>query len=243
MDDFVSKLTKVHERLNILWPKGRESSCCTNDGVHYILPNSQRPVSSSQVESRLLFNLVIVSNAKRVFEIGTGFGYSSFWLAAALNKLHGKRGWLGSLDNFSEGDLGRGSLTFAKENSKFLGLDDITHFFVGESPQMISDSVSVGGPLDLAFIDGNHHGEGPCLDYQGLKPHLAEESLLVWHDVQSKYGVAKGLSAAIQDGWFPVVFPTSCRICVSYRTLTGFDYAQKAYEAASDLCMLKETRP
>lgn len=233
---FLTSLEPVHAELQAIWPGGRESSCCPNDGRHYTMKGHSRPVSVGQVEARLLYNLAVSSGAKRAFEIGTGFGYSSFWLGAAIFRNHAVDGWLGSIDNHSEGGVGQTGLEFAVAGSKLLGLDQTTKYFVGTSPVDLYKHISE--PIDLGLIDGNHSGMQPSDDYQGLKPFLSDSSLLIWHDVQSRYTVGAGLAAAIKDGWSPIVFPTSCRLCVCYKRLSDWDLAMSSFEAAKLLSLV-----
>ena len=229
-------ILKVQSELELVWPNGREPSCCPLDGEHYSLPGQPRPVSISKVESHLLYNLVIATASRSVFEVGTGFGYSSLWLAAAVHSLYGAEGWVGSIDNYSEG--GRAGESTARHQvaqalAKRLNLSETVTYFVGESPSDLSSVI--WSPLDLVFIDGNHHGEQPTLDYQGLRPFLTSDSLIVWHDVQSKYSVANGIANAIKDGWSPVTLPTSCRMTVCYRTFSSWEKICQAFNEAMEL--------
>ncbi|WP_405017148.1 class I SAM-dependent methyltransferase [Kitasatospora sp. NBC_00070] len=60
------------------------------------------------------------------------------------------------------------------------GLEDHVVALVGRSPQI---AAVWGGKLALVFIDGGHTDEHATGDYLGWAPHLAEQGLLVIHDV------------------------------------------------------------
>ena len=232
-EEFLALMDGVHARLRVMWPNGREAECCENDGSHFALLEHSRPVSLGQVEARLMYNLVVRMNAMRVFEVGTGFGYSSFWLGAAVKRLHGSSGWVGSIDNQSEGSVGADAQLFAVENASRLGLAETNHYFLGTSPRDIERFLS--GTVNIAFIDGNHRDSQPSEDYIGLRPFLEVSSALVWHDVQSQYDVCDGISMAIRDGWSPVVFPTSCRLCVCYKDYAVWEAALHSFSTAAAL--------
>ncbi|MCC9311059.1 class I SAM-dependent methyltransferase [Kitasatospora sp. RB6PN24] len=60
------------------------------------------------------------------------------------------------------------------------GLEQHVIALVGRSPQV---AAVWGGRLGLVFIDGGHTDEHATGDYEGWVPHLAEDGLLVVHDV------------------------------------------------------------
>ncbi len=60
------------------------------------------------------------------------------------------------------------------------GLEEHVIALVGRSPQV---AAVWGGKLALVFIDGGHTDEHATGDYEGWTPHLAEDGLLVVHDV------------------------------------------------------------
>lgn len=60
------------------------------------------------------------------------------------------------------------------------GLEEHVVAVVGRSPQV---AAVWGKPLALVFIDGGHTDEHAGNDYAGWAPHLAQDGLLVIHDV------------------------------------------------------------
>jgi len=137
---FLEQLDELHIQLEEIWPNGREAVCCAKDGHHFTLKGFSRPVSIGRVEAYILYNISKRFSVKRAFEIGTGFGYSSLWLAAAIVANYGNYGWLGSIDNQSEGELGNIGLEFARAAAQSLGISPVTHYFVGGSRKDIVNS-------------------------------------------------------------------------------------------------------
>ncbi|NYV78144.1 class I SAM-dependent methyltransferase [Streptomyces sp. UH6] len=60
------------------------------------------------------------------------------------------------------------------------GLEEHVVAMVGRSPQV---AAVWGAPLGLVFVDGGHTDEHANADYEGWAPHVAEDGLLVIHDV------------------------------------------------------------
>ena len=97
------------------------------------------PIVGRQV-GRVLYLLAKLTGAKRVFEMGSGFGYSAYWFAKAMPS--------GGKVYQTEG---------SKENSKQAqdffrkgGLSKKAEFLVGDALQWIDQ---VKGPFDMVFID------------------------------------------------------------------------------------------
>jgi predicted O-methyltransferase YrrM len=94
------------------------------------------------------------------------------------------------------------------------GLEQHVIALVGRSPQV---AAVWGGRLALVFIDGGHTDEHAGGDYDGWAPHLAEDGLLVVHDVfpdpadggQAPYRV---YLRALADGFEEVSVTGSLRV-------------------------------
>jgi hypothetical protein len=234
---FLKKISTIQDKLFLIWEKGRDETCLSNDGHHWRMRGFWRPISISLIESYILFNLVITLNVKKAFEIGTGFGYSSFWIASAIYMLHGKNGWFRSLDNYSEGKMGKIGLQFALENSKFLGIDLIIKYCIGDSPLNIKKTIG-RKKIDLIFIDGNHHGDQPVEDVKGVLRNTDNNSVILFHDINSRYNVQVAIDHLIGLGWKFMIFPTSCNLGICYKK--NEDKIQKAFKNASQKILLNE---
>lgn len=99
----------------------------------------------------LLRVLATAVGAARVLEIGTAIGYSGIWLAGALPP----DGTLISLE------MNPDRARVALENFGRAGLADRVQVVVGDAQRTI---LSVTGPFDLIFQDGDKRQYGPLLD-------------------------------------------------------------------------------
>jgi len=125
------------------------------------------PIVGPQV-GRTLFILAKLVRAKRVFEMGSGFGYSAYWFARALpagGKVH--------------------QTETSAENSKLArdffargGLQKKAEFLVGDGIKLIDQ---VSGKFDIIFLDLDK--ENYPAAYQKAKPRLRKGGLLLADNV------------------------------------------------------------
>jgi predicted O-methyltransferase YrrM len=111
--------------------------------------------------------------ARRVFELGSGFGYSTAWFARAVAENGGGEVfhtvWDRALSDRARGHLG------------VLGYDAVVRYHVGESVQALRDTE---GPFDLIFNDIDKSGYPGSLEAirAKLKPGgLLITDNLLWH--------------------------------------------------------------
>ena len=94
---------------------------------------------------RLLYQYAVMLGAKQVFEMGSGFGYSTFWFATAV----GPEGRVVYTDNSEENSRK------AKEFLGAAGLADRVVFEVGDALDTIR---RYEGPFDAILIDVDKQG-------------------------------------------------------------------------------------
>lgn len=121
------------------------------------------PIVGPQV-GRVLFILAKLVGAKRVFEMGSGFGYSAYWFAWALPA--------GGKVYQTEGSLQNSKL--AREFFKQAGLEKKSEFLVGDGLKLIDQ---VKGTFDIVFIDINK--ENYPAAYQKARRRLRKGGLLL----------------------------------------------------------------
>jgi caffeoyl-CoA O-methyltransferase len=101
----------------------------------------------------LCYLLTRLTGARQVFELGSGFGYSTAWFARAVKENGG-----GTVHHVVwDEDLSRA----ARENLAALGLADVVRFHVGEAVAMLTDAA---GPFDIIFNDIDKHDYPKALD-------------------------------------------------------------------------------
>jgi predicted O-methyltransferase YrrM len=111
--------------------------------------------------------------ARRIFELGSGFGYSTAWFAKAVHENGGGEVhhvvWDEALSHDARGSLDR------------LGYGQIVRYQVGEAVHALREAT---GPFDLIFLDIDKHGYPAALPFISAK--LRTGGLLIvdnmlWH--------------------------------------------------------------
>jgi caffeoyl-CoA O-methyltransferase len=106
----------------------------------------------------LCYQIARMTGARRVFELGSGYGYSTAWFAQAVQENGGGTVyhvvWDDSLSQMARGHLSR------------LGYDGLIEFRVGEAVETLRETE---GPFDLIFNDINKDG------YPDSLPVIAEK--------------------------------------------------------------------
>jgi predicted O-methyltransferase YrrM len=111
--------------------------------------------------------------ARRVFELGSGFGYSTIWFARAVRDNGGGEVYHTVWDD----DLSRQ----ARANVEEAGLSEIVRFQVSEAVAALRQAE---GPFDLIFNDIDKHGYPDSIPV--IKPRLRPGGVLIidnmlWH--------------------------------------------------------------
>lgn len=124
---------------------------------------------------QLCYTIARVTGARRIFELGSGFGYSTAWFARAVRENGG-----GTVHHVVwDADLSGQ----AREHLAALALDDLIEFHIGEAVQVLS-AVDAEGGFDLVFNDIDKEGYPAALDAieRKLRPGgvLITDNLL-WH--------------------------------------------------------------
>jgi predicted O-methyltransferase YrrM len=114
-----------------------------------------------------------LAGARRVFEMGSGYGYSTAWFARAVKENGGGEVYHVVWDK----DLSRR----ARQHLSALGFDGLIQYRVAEAVQTLRET---DGPFDLIFNDIDKHAypESLPLIYEKLRPGgvLIVDNLL-WH--------------------------------------------------------------
>ncbi len=120
-----------------------------------IKENEMPEISVSANQGQFLFLLAKICNAKRIIEIGALGGYSTIWLARALDE----KGKLTSIE------LEPKHAEVAKENIARAGLSDKVEILVGDAlkilPKLVKDKISA----NLIFIDAEKTQYVSYFDY------------------------------------------------------------------------------
>ena len=117
---------------------------------------------------RLLFALARASGARRVFELGSGFGYSTYWFARAV----GPEGEVVHTEGSAENSR------LARELLERAGLAERVRFEVGDAREIIA---RYEGPYDIVFcdVDKEQYPDVPDLAI----PRLRQGGLLLFDNM------------------------------------------------------------
>jgi len=102
------------------------------------------PIVNGEV-GRVLYQLTALSKAKKVFELGSGFGYSTLWFALALPP--------GGVVHHTDGDPENTKL--ARHYFKKAGLLKKVRFHTGDAIQSLNKTP---GPFDIYYCDIDKDG-------------------------------------------------------------------------------------
>ena len=108
-----------------------------------IVENGMPEISVSANQGRFLYVMAKLCNAKRILEIGALGGYSTIWLARALDKT-------GKLTTI---ELEPEHAKVAKDNITRAGLSDKVEVLVGDALKILPELEKDKAQFDLIFID------------------------------------------------------------------------------------------
>jgi predicted O-methyltransferase YrrM len=115
---------------------------------------------------QLCYQLTRTIGAKQVFELGSGFGYSTAWFARGIRENGGgtvhHTVWEQEMSDQARGYLSR------------LGYNDLVQFHVGESVAALRDA---DGPFDIVFNDIDKEDYPASLD--AIAPKLRSGGILI----------------------------------------------------------------
>jgi len=94
------------------------------------------------VVGRFLFQTTLMQKAKRIFELGSGYGYSTLWFAKAVQQL-------GEGEIFHT-DMDRKNTEQARDYLTRAGVIQFVRFLVGDAIQSLRETP---GPFELIYMD------------------------------------------------------------------------------------------
>lgn len=126
-------------------------------------------VTIPKEEGQFLNLLVKLMRARRVLELGTGYGYTTLWLALALAETGG---------TITTVEIAPDRVELAKKHVAELGLSHRVRFHQGDAHAIVP---TLEGPFDIAYLDADKGGQ---VDYfNKLFPaKLPPGSLLIAHN-------------------------------------------------------------
>ncbi len=203
---------------------------------HLVMAGHPFPVSIAFQEMELLAAVLRAQPTDRpvrVLEIGTGFGISATFLAAVAATL--PQGYeVVTVDPFVEDQhTDRASVHDAgydptavdyTQNLSYQSFQALGREFaeltvqqvLDYSPQCFAHPAIAGKMFDVVFIDGNHFGEQPTIDFEGALAVTHPETLFLFHDGHAP-GVVPLLEKLRAESWAVTNHATSCNLTSARR--------------------------
>ena len=149
-------------------------------------------MSLPPVWGRFLMRLVRELEPRSCLELGTGFGLSTAYQAAAL-ELNGE-GRITSLDQDALTEIARPGL-------ERLGLADRVELVGGWIEDTLPAALDGAAPVEYALLDADHTEEGTLSAFDAIAPHLGDGAVVVLDDVNWTDGMRRAWAAvAKRDG-------------------------------------------
>jgi len=98
-----------------------------------------------RVEGELLHHIALATGARTIVEIGTSYGFSGLFWAAALRKTGGRLHTI---------DVDPKKYTSSRETFARAGVEDLVTGYLGDARQILA-SFPTSPPIDLCFIDAD----------------------------------------------------------------------------------------
>ncbi|MCA9672899.1 MAG: O-methyltransferase [Myxococcales bacterium] len=127
------------------WLKGvaQVSGDAILDEMHALAKQRGFPIIGPEV-GRLVAQLTTLGGAKRIFELGSGFGYSTLWFARAAG--------VGAEIFHTDGDPANTAL--ARDFLERAGVAERVRFLTGDAGTHLA---ATAGPFDIVFCDIDKH--------------------------------------------------------------------------------------
>ncbi|MBS1605282.1 MAG: class I SAM-dependent methyltransferase, partial [Bacteroidetes bacterium] len=120
-------------------------------------------------------------------ELGTSLGFSAAYLSSGRRE--GGKLWTVE---------GSGQVAgVARKNLETLGLDATV--IEGNFDDVLPELLGRIGPVDLAFVDGNHRREATLSYFEQLMGHAGEKALFVFDDIHWSAGMEEAWGAIMAD--------------------------------------------
>ena len=166
----------------------------------------------------LCYQVARMIGARRIFELGSGYGYSTAWFAKAVSENGGGEVFHVVWDE--------GLSQQARQHLAVLGYDGIIKYHVGEAVQTLRNTP---GPFDLIFNDINKEGYADSLPViaEKLRPGgvLLVDNML-WHgnifDDKDKSPATNGVRKLTEmlihsPDWIMALVPVRDGVAVAYK--------------------------
>lgn len=139
--------------------------------VEHFVAQRDDALAVPRVAAEFLHTLVLAGGYRRGLEIGTSYGYSGLWIAAALQH---NGGALTTIDHDAD------KVPFARDAFQRAGLADTVDVVQGAAGAVLDD---IHGPFDIVFIDADKESSRRYFDRVWSK--MAQRATIVTDNATS----------------------------------------------------------
>ena len=183
--------------------------------------------------AKVIYSLVLSVKPDCVVEIGSAYGYSTCFIAAALQRR--QRGILFSIDphektEWNDGKQTDDTYTIVRKRLLILRLSGFVEMIRAYSYQAVENW---SRPIDILLIDGSHTYEDVKQDFEKFLPHVIPGGYIAFHDTLWKYhkqnryyredqGVPRFVQELLDSGYPMVTISGGWGLTILQNTLGGF---------------------
>jgi predicted O-methyltransferase YrrM len=133
-----------------------------------------------------------------ILEIGSYLGASSCYLGAGIKQ---RGGTLFCVDTWHNQTMPEGEQdTFAQFRNNTAGMTNTVVAIRKRSVELTANDLRF--PLELVFIDGDHSYDAVKADFETIRPWLADEAVVAFHDFVAYEGVRRLVGEVLASGSF-----------------------------------------
>ncbi len=177
--------------------------------------HARRMLNLERATAEVLALWMRSSHRRHVLEIGTSNGYSTLWLAWAVQPAGGR---ITSIDRSAD------KHALADANLRQAGLRDLVELEHGDGAEVIA---RLEGPFDAVFFDADRYSAPAQLE--SLMPKLAPDVLLFADNVLSHPQEIAGYLAAVRalPDFEHTIIPVGKGLSVAYRASAASDAPER----------------
>lgn len=186
--------------------------------------------------ANVVYSLVRSAKSDVVVEVGSAYGYSTCFIAAALQR--NTKGMLYSIDPheptlWNDGNKADDTSSIVRNRLRTLRLSKYVTQLKCYSSDVIRDWSKT---IDILLLDGSHGYDDVKGDFYGFLPHVKKGGLVVFHDTMWEYhreskwyradqGVPRFVQELVDDGYPTVTLTEGWGLTILQNSKGGFPLA------------------
>ncbi len=166
MDQFLNNMRTIEKNSHdIVWWKPEQIA--RGEDIINDPTKGERPWIIPENTGQFLHDMILQRSSIRVLELGTSIGYSTLWIACALEKTGGR---------VSTVERSRNKIPVAKQNFVDMGYNDSIDVYEGEIFDYVKN-LPRDMQFDMVFMDADRGHYHEYLPY--LESHLTDDGIII----------------------------------------------------------------